>query len=127
LKVPITAFFLPPPDDGISKRYLFHLPAELVGEDCVQMGDLTALAMSEPWDEDSPVMNAYRDRYVSALQAWLPARIGEDLADARGKLTDAEFRARLLDRLQAQRSALAQVIGDIDRQVEAIAEHGGAR
>jgi hypothetical protein len=66
----------------------------------------------------------YRDRYVSALQAWLPARIGEELTSARGKLTDAEFRARLLDRLQAQRSALAQVISDIDRQVEAIVDSG---
>lgn len=126
LDVPISAFFLPPPDDGISKRYLFHVRSEGGGENCLTMRDLVWLFLSDPSDDDSPAMSAYQSRYLDALARYLPPDIGEHLAAKRGDLTAAEFRSQLLERLQAQRAALAEVIGDIDQQVDAIVDSGSA-
>ena len=77
LDIPVSAFFLPPPDDGISKRYSFHLPSEGGDEDCLIMGDLVWLLLSDPSDDDSPAMNAYRGRYMDALGRYLPPDVGE--------------------------------------------------
>jgi transcriptional regulator with XRE-family HTH domain len=127
LDIPIAAFFLPPPDDGISKRYLIHAPAEDGGEDCLTMHDLTWLALSDPSEDDTPVMRAYQTRYQTAINTYVGPEVAEELAARRGDLTAAEFRARLIERLQAQRAVLAEVIGDIDRQVDAIVDSGSAR
>lgn len=122
LDVPLAAFFLPPSDDGITKRYLFH-PA-LADGDCLGARELMWLAMSDPAEDDTPTMNAYRTRYVAAVNTFVGSWVAEELAARRGDLTSAQTRAWLFERLGAQRAVLAEVIGDIDRQVEAIADAG---
>ena len=67
LGVPVSAFFIPPLDDGQEVTYVIR--AEGRGEDC-SMDSLMALAIPDS-DEDSPVMESYRRRLVGAVGRYL--------------------------------------------------------
>lgn len=122
LGVPIAALFLPPPDDGISKRYLFHAePGE-----CSQMSELATMLISDPVGDDTPVMNAYRERYLAMIMTYGDEERGGELMAHAGDLTTAAKRADRLERLRWQREALAALVSDIDRIADAIADAGSS-
>lgn len=118
LGVPIAAFFLPPPDDGITKRYLFHAEPDA----CSQMSELATMLISDPTDDDTPAMNAYRERFMAMIMTYGDPGRGEQLIGYMEDLTTAELRETRLSRLNWQRDALAALVGDIDRIVDAIVD-----
>lgn len=120
LDIPIAAFFLPPEDDGISRRYLFHAEPG----SCSSMAEMVSLLISDPSDDITPAMNAYRARYETVLTSYLDAERGEELAERLGAVSERDHAGRLA-RLRWQREALAAMVGDIDRMVEAFADGAG--
>ena len=126
LDIPVTALFLPPEDDGVEHRYLFHVPDEAGGEGgsvCHIMHDLFLYLMSEPTDDDSPAMSAYRERYVAAVNAYLDSGRGEELIKYVEDLTTEERIVERLARLRGQYDALRGMLTDIDQLQEALADH----
>lgn len=121
--VPIPALFLPPPDDGLTVRYEFHANPHV----CSDMAALVSLLISDPSDDVNPVMDAYRDRYMTVIATYLDAERGAQLASYLGDLTAAEERASRIQRLQWQREALVAIVGDIDGLVDAIAGAGSGQ
>lgn len=120
LDVPLSALFLPPEDDGISKRYLFHAdPGE-----CREMSDLVTLAISEPAEDVGPAMDAYKTRYYAAVSRYADPRRAEQLAARMKGVTTDQERKHRLDRLAWQREALAATVGDLDQIMDAIADMG---
>lgn len=61
LGVPLSALFLPPPDDGDGKAYAFTAGGRPYG-----MGDLMEHVVMPDTTEDSALMGAYRDRFNGA-------------------------------------------------------------
>jgi transcriptional regulator with XRE-family HTH domain len=120
LDVPITAFFLPPPDDGITQRYLSDAGAGT----CLDMNDLAVMTLATPGDGDLPASRAYRDRYAEVIDRYFDPDRGEQLAAASGDLGTAELRALRIERLRWQRGAIASLITDLDQTIDAIADLG---
>ena len=118
LGVPIAALFLPPEDDGITRRYLYHPP----GDDCLGMWALFALLISNPSNEDTPEMSRYRERYVEAMNRYVDPGRGDELADYLEDLTTTERLAERLERLRWQRGALAALVDDLDRLGDSLAD-----
>jgi transcriptional regulator with XRE-family HTH domain len=126
LGIPVTALFLPPEDDGVEHRYLFHMldrTGSEGGSVCHSMHDLFMYLMSEPTDDDSPVMNAYRQRYVGAVNAYLDSGGGEELIKYMEDLTTEERIVGRIARLRGQYDALRGMLTDIDQLQEALADH----
>lgn len=120
LDIPVSALLLPPEDDGITKRYLFHAAPD----ECSPMSELVSLLISDPFGEDTEVADAYRQRYNAAVLGYLDAERGAELAAASGDLTSAESRAERLERIRWQREALAALVGDLDAIADAITDTG---
>jgi hypothetical protein len=119
LGLPIAALLLPPEDDGVSKRYQF----DTAEGDCLGMASLLALVVSDPPPNDeTALMDEYRERYQDALMRYFDYERGEELAAHLEDLASAERRKVRLERLRWQRGALAAVLDDIDRIVDAIAD-----
>jgi transcriptional regulator with XRE-family HTH domain len=105
LGVPVVALFLPPPGDDGEGRYA----AGSVTLDAA--GLMSALVMPDS-DDDTPPMQAYRERFNAAAGRWLDPEwaaavarwTGEDAPDAR-----AAAAARLRDRAAAQRDLAAEL------------------
>jgi transcriptional regulator with XRE-family HTH domain len=117
LGVPLTAFFLPPPDDGTGARYLLA-----AGGRHYAMSDLMALAVMPDNDDDTPVMTAYRDRYNTAAARYLDpewaAVAGRWLRDGAGPQARADVAARLTDQ-RAALLAAAELLGELAAAVSA--------
>lgn len=115
LGVPLTAFFLPPPDDGTEARYLLQ-----AGGRHYDMGDLLALAVMPDNDDDTEVMDAYRDRFNAAAARYLDpgwaATAGRWLRDGAGPQARADIAARLADQ-RAGLLAAARLFGDLEAAV----------
>jgi transcriptional regulator with XRE-family HTH domain len=77
LGVPIVALFLPPPDDGLRQRYLFHNRER--DADCLSITDLMDIVIPDSGD-DTPVMTAYRERLQGAISAYLDPSFGAQVA-----------------------------------------------
>jgi len=120
LGVPAAAFFLPPPDDGISRRYLF----EAAGE-CQDMAALVNYLISDPPDRDGSALAAvYEERYLAAVRRYTKLPAGEP-DGWRGDLASAEQRRMAIEQIRTQRATLAGIIDALDRRVDAIADAGG--
>lgn len=114
-RVPVSAFLLPPPDDGISKRYLIHPE----GAECISMPEYVPYLDSDPDpDDETPAAVAYARRWLARQDPGA----AEALAAARREAQSALGRPELLERLARQRAALAELIADIDGATEVIAE-----
>lgn len=128
LNVPVTALFLPPEDDGVDARYLFHAVNLVTGggtaalAEWSTMHDLMTYVMSEPADDDSPVMDAYRRRYVGAISTYFDDPRGAELVQYLEDLTTEERIVERLARLRGQYDALRGMLIDIDRLQEAMTE-----
>jgi transcriptional regulator with XRE-family HTH domain len=120
LNIPVAAFFLPPPDDGIGKRYLVQLAGE-----CRDMAAIFGYVISDPLPaDDGPLAVPYADRYLAAIRQYSP--MDPDAPDAWiGNLASIERKREAVDRIRRQRAALAEAMWDLDRRAEAIAEAVG--
>lgn len=118
LGVPIPALLMPPPDEGISKRYTIRTAPDYTAG----MAVLASMLISDPIAEDTPVAGPYGERYAEVISRYLdPDRAAGLLAGA-GELTTAAQRAYVLERLQWQRSAVAALVEDIDLSIETLAD-----
>lgn len=63
LGVPLAALFLPPADEGERARYRFAAIGRTWG-----MGDLMELVVMPDTTDESPLMDAYRERFNSAVR-----------------------------------------------------------
>ncbi len=120
LGVPIVALFLPPADDGVNERYLFT-----AGGEEGNMQDLMRAVVPDTGYE-SPVMDAYRERFEAALDRYTnpdyAARAGKFLRPA----TPEELRADEAARIRYDRDRLLEVAAKLDRIAEAVEKPGGA-
>lgn len=121
LGVPVTAFFLPPPDDGEHVRYVVATP-DLQEHD---MAGLARAALLFP--AASPAWPAWQARLSALWDKYLDAGRGFDLADVfgAGETASREANLRLRDRLRGQRAALAQMIDDLDQAAAALDAEAG--
>lgn len=118
LHVPLAAFLLPPDDDGVTCRYVLATPD---GQPDMSMADLVAYVISDPGEDETPVMDYYRQRYANALSAYLdPARIHE-ITGTTAAYTTEEFITGRIAQLQEHYDNLRGVLLDIDGQQDALA------
>lgn len=120
LGVPVSAFFLPPPDDGTGARYQFTARGRHCG-----MGDLMAFVASPDTDDETPVMDAYRDRFNEAAHRYLEpeqaAMVGRLLNGSSSPQALADTAARLRD----ERPGLlrvARLLGELADAISAAPE-----
>ena len=113
LDIPLAALFLPPDDDGIERRYLFHIKES--GDYCHNMYDLISTVMSEPSDDESDVMNRYRERYTTTMNFYLGEAAATDLIQYVEDLTTEELIVDRLARTREQYDALRGILSDIDK------------
>jgi transcriptional regulator with XRE-family HTH domain len=111
LGVPIGAFFLPPGDDGTAAQYLFRSGS---GRQ-MDMAALMAALMPDS-DEDTPAMEAYRNRLTAAVGQYLDPSWASEAARWRKDLAGPEIRAERAEWLRMQRAAalgLAAALGEL--------------
>lgn len=116
LGIPIGALFLPPEDDGVTVRYLFH-PHDR-DPDCLDMGDLMTLVMPDS-SADSPAMDAYRRRLVAAVRQYMELSWSEDLDLWMADMTEREVRASRAEDMRADRDALLRIAAKLGRTLDA--------
>lgn len=118
LGVPLTALFLPPDDDGTDVRYV------ITGDRGTRyaMQDYMALAVTPDGDDDTPVFEAYRDRFNAAAVRYLApewaATVARWTRGTRSPARVADLAARFRDRAAAQR----QFAAEDDQLADAIEE-----
>lgn len=114
-RVPVAAFFLPPPDDGDTVRYVIR--ADDDGR--VTMGEFLSFLWPEPdWDADTPAAAAYQQAVISTMAKYGGGEAAEVLAGAVADMVaEEEIRDALRD-ARANREALAGLHSLIDRLAE---------
>jgi transcriptional regulator with XRE-family HTH domain len=116
LRVPVTAFLLPPEDDGVTCRYVLLTPD---GQDDLSMAELASYLESVPSDDDSPAMDYYRHRHL-ALGAYRdPARLHEIAGTFDDYTTEEHISSRMTD-LDDHYAALRKMLLDIDGQQDGL-------
>ena len=85
LGIPLAALLMPPPDDGIARRFEYHAEPGT----CSDMPVLASLLLSDPSDDDTPVMQDYRERYATMITRYLDPGRGHQLLSAAGDLSTA--------------------------------------
>jgi transcriptional regulator with XRE-family HTH domain len=109
--VPVAAFFLPPPDDGDTARYVIK-----ADNGVVTMGEFLALLWPEPnWDADTPAASAYQQAVISAMAKYGGGEAAEALAGTMKDLVAAEEIEDALRSARANREALAGLHSLIDK------------
>jgi len=116
LDVPLIALFMPPPDDGIRVRYLFH--AHEHGADCSDMAELFLFLMPE--GTDAPVADEWRGYFAGAVSRYMDPGRGAEFITYLDEMTTAEQRAARLERISGQRQAILSLLSDLDQQASAI-------
>jgi transcriptional regulator with XRE-family HTH domain len=127
LDVPVTAFFLPPDDDGVRERYLIHAhqPVGDLTDDrhfywgtvCRSMSEYALYILWEsPTDEDFPAQVAYRERLAAVSNLYFgvplaPAEYFEELSSEE-QLTDR------ISRLRGHYNGLREMLGDLEHTME---------
>lgn len=101
--IPIAALFLPPEDDGEKVRYVIDDGDQ---DEQATMRRLLELAMSDPIDSDSPIMQAYEDRLVSAVNTYLDSEAAEAVATRLKERATEEQLATALREARQSRAAL---------------------
>jgi len=115
--VPVTAFFLPPADDGTTTRYVAVAADQLTAD----MRTLFDIATTEPAD-GTPAARAYVDRLRLAISVYASPLPGGELSRYFEDLTTEEQRAAALERVRQQLPALRSVVADLDRLETSLSE-----
>lgn len=114
LGIPLQAFLLPPPDDGHGSTYLLTQD----GGD-LSMADLMQAVVTDP-GQDTPVLDAYRTRYVAATRRYGGTDFGDQVAEAMREATDLEMLIDRRDMLANRQADLANFHSEMGQIVEAI-------
>ena len=114
-KLPVAALFLPPEDDGRDKRYIIGERGH--GQPMAMQG-LLEFAMSEPTEDDRPVMRAYENRLVSAVSKYLPSGAAEAVATRLKQRTTEQQLARALREARANHEILDRFYDTIDELIK---------
>lgn len=115
LDVPIGAFFLPPEDDGVTARYLFHPHGP--DADCLEMGDLMALVMPDS-QSDSRAMGAYRRRLDRAVRQYMPPIWTDEVERWQTVMSKKEIDAEAAEELREEREVLKRIIARHNRFIK---------
>lgn len=122
LEVPVSAMFLPPDDDGVGARYLWH-PYE-DSPDTFTMADLTALALPVS-ASTSRAMDAYRRRVVAAMRQYMPPGWSDEADRWLDPMTEAELRDEEIEDLRADREAALRIAAKIGRVIAGYEQERG--
>lgn len=133
LKVPVTAFFMPPDIDGVNERYLIDPPhkGNYTDEDvekvkhrpiepsvCMNMYDLILFALSNAIDDEaSPGMRAYSSRLVTAYALYFGDEAPPEYLEG---LTERELLIERAERIRRQSDTLREILGDFGITLERI-------
>lgn len=104
LGVPLIALFLPPEDDGTGKTYQF------AGHG---MRDLVERVVMPDSDDDTPVMDAYRERLTAAADRYLDPAWAREIGQMLGQAESAEERAARIARLRMRRADLLRAADEL--------------
>lgn len=119
LDVPVTAFYLPPDDDGVHRRYLIDppYPPVAVPDTCMNMHDLLGYVLSDPSEDDTEASRRYRERFLATMETHYPGLIPSDYFDE--MTTEEQLKARV-SKLRKQYDTLRGIMGDIEGTFEAL-------
>ena len=117
LGVPMTALFIPPEDDGDKKRYVLRLTGQ--DEHRLSMTDLMWLALTDN-ENESPVMNVYRNRLRAAVTTYLDQFWAEEVAGWLRQVDSEEARADRAARLRSRRAALLDLAVELSDLADAL-------
>jgi transcriptional regulator with XRE-family HTH domain len=122
LGVPLIALFLPPGDDGAGKTYRFAGDAAgtLHG-----MRELTEHVVMPDSDDDSPVMDLYRQRLTEAADRYLDTAWGKEIARLLGQAEDSQARAARIARLRLRQADLLRAAAELADIAGALEAAGG--
>jgi transcriptional regulator with XRE-family HTH domain len=113
--IPVTAFFLPPDDDGIRVRYELDA-GEYIGR--LDMGQLMEMAMPDSADV-TRVLEAYRHRLITAVRQYLGVSWADDLERWQYAMTGLSVREEQIEDAEADRDSLARLVAKLTRGIEA--------
>lgn len=122
LGIPIAALFLPPEDDGQHKRYQWRR-----ARDTRSMTDLMEIVMHDVGDhadEMTGAYEAYRDRFRSAIGAYLEEEWATEVAGWFAPLDDPAARAEQAARFRANQARLLAMAAE-QEALAAELEQGG--
>lgn len=95
LGVPIAAFFLPPPDDGLAFRYV--VDSDHDPDEGLPVREFFAYVTSDPVDDGKAAMRAYEDRLVAAVNRYHEPGVAEALdTRLRERATEVQLSTALL-------------------------------
>jgi len=119
--VPLAALFLPPEDDGDKKRYVLRLTEK--DAERLTMTDLMWLALTDN-ENESPVMNIYRNRLRGAVTTYLDEFWAEEVAGWLRQIDSDEARADRAARLRSRRAALLDLAAELADLADALEPDG---
>jgi transcriptional regulator with XRE-family HTH domain len=127
LEVPLVAFFLPPGDDRVRVRYLFHAPEKYSGHpDCMDMSWLLQFVVLPITDDETPVADAYRDRFNAAVHRYLERGWANTAAAWLQGERPPDALADLAVRLRTQSIDLSHAAAEFSKLADAIDETAAA-
>lgn len=121
--LPITAFFLPPADDGVERRYLIDATYGGNWAGCQEMVDLLNYAMSDPVGEgeredegtEYMAMRDYQARLTAAIDFHFGAGVAELSFRSVDDLNDEQQVIYRLEKIRGQYDALRGIMGDLGK------------
>jgi transcriptional regulator with XRE-family HTH domain len=121
LGIPIIALFLPPADDGSGKRYQWQAG----GGKQRDMAYLMRLAMHDS-NQDTGVMDEYRDRFRGAVTTYLDASWGAEAGRWFAPADDRTARIEAAARFRSRQEAFLRM-ADEEAEIAGFLEEDGER
>jgi hypothetical protein len=121
LGIPLSGLLLPPEDDGTAARYFFT-----AGDHRYDMRSLMKLVVMPDTDDDSPALNAYRERLLAAASRYLDPGWVKEAARWLREAEPREMRADRAARLRSERNMLLQVAEELEKLADALDQDGDA-
>ena len=116
LGIPLAALFLPPEDDGYEKHYLLRTGDQ---GGYAPMARLMMLAIHDS-DDDTPVMDAYRNRFRAQAEAYLGADWGAEVGRWLAPRTDRQAVQDWIAKMRSRRLAHLDAAGELEDMADAM-------